>query len=257
MVLATTLGLLLGSCKKDKDNKETDYPSEPVAGQLQIHFDQTTVELARIDSGFVILQREGSATQIMKRFVKGNQLLKIDIDGMPEAQYSVAMVLDMKLKNDNKFNWRQFRWKQDVRLINTGVAIKAPVNELKKDWKVYCVMSNPERSYSFTIPLDCTDPYFEAYVKNKEWDYLYLERNAFKRNSDGTKTRLDAMHYECANNCFDNNGNLSNAETFKNWAALVGTKEWHAGEFFIKLLHQEGEAKDILILYDYDIPDLQ
>ncbi len=64
--------------------------------------------------------------------------------------------------------------------FNQDVVIKGPVNELKKDWKIYCVMTNNARSFHITVPLDCTDPYFEVYAKNAEWDYLYLERNAMK-----------------------------------------------------------------------------
>jgi hypothetical protein len=259
MVLATTLGLLLASCKKNKDgNKDADDHKQdiPVARQLKVYFDETTVDFARYDSGFIVLQKEGNSTQYLKRFVKDNNALKIDIDGLAEGKYHTIMHLNVRLKNDNKAIWRQYRYEKDVQLVQSGVVIKGPVNELKKDWKIYCVMSNNTRSFHITVPLDCTDPYFEVYAKNAEWDHLYLERNAMKRNNTGNPTRVGAMHFECAEGCFDSNGNLADGETFKDWSEMISTKQWDAGEFFIQLLHQN-TGEDVTILYSYDIPDLQ
>lgn len=259
MVLATTLGLLLPSCKKNKDgNKDPDEQKQeiPVANQLKVYFDNTTVDFARYDSGFVLLQREGTITQYLQRFVKDDKVIKIDIDGLTEGKYHIIMHLNVRLKNNNKEIWRQYRYEKDIQIVQSGVVIKGPVNELKKDWKIYCVMSDNNKRYHITIPLDCTDPYFEVYAKNAEWDYLYLERNAMKRNSSGSPTRVGAMHFECSENCFDNNGNLADAVTFKDWSEMISTKQWDAGELLIQLLHQN-TGEDITIFHVYDIPDLQ
>ena len=72
MVLATTLGLLLSACKKNGDgNDDPEEEDIPVANQLKIYFDNTTVDFARYDSGFIVMQREGTGNQYLKRFVKG------------------------------------------------------------------------------------------------------------------------------------------------------------------------------------------
>lgn len=263
MVLSTTIGLLLMSCNKGKDgNNDTDGPddpqlSQPVADQLKVYFDKSTVEFARYDSGFVVLQREGTGIQYLKRFVKGNKSLKIDIDDLTEGKYKAILYLNVKLKNDNKAIWRQFRYEKDIQILRSGVVIKGPVNNLKQEWKSYGVMTDAARSIHLTVPLDCTDPYFEITMNDRQWDYIYLERVAYKKKTDGSKTHLGADSFECiGGGCVDNNGNRAESNTFKIWSAKISATQWDSGEFFIMLVN-ESTGKDAIISHHFDIPDLQ
>lgn len=263
LLLAAVVGILSASCSKNKGNNEPvpepapDYPTAPVPGELQVHFDATTIELARVDSGYVLLQREGTGIQYLKKFIKGNQLLKVDIDGMPEGQYSASLVLDMKLKNDNKVIWRQFRVKKDLRLVQAGVAVKAPLNELKKEWKSYAVLSDATRSYRLTVPMDCSDPYFELLSNDPKWEYMYFERAAYKRTGPNSKTPLGAKSFECANGeCFDGNGFIIDSAIFKDWSENISNYPWDNAEIFLILLHED-TGNDLTILHSFDIPDVQ
>lgn len=263
MVLSTTIGLLLMSCNKGKDgNKEIDGPDDPrllqpVPDQLKVYFDKSTVEFARYDSGFVVLQREGTVVQYLKRFVKENNFLKIDIDELAEGKYKAIMYLNVKLRNNNKEIWRQYRYEKDIQILRSGVVIKGPVNELKKDWKLYGVLADAARSIQITVPLDCADPYFEITMNNKQWDYIYLERVGYKKNADGSKTHLGAASFECMEGaCVDNNGNRAEATTFRDWSETIGAKQWNSGEFFVMLVNEE-TGKDALFSHVFDIPDLQ
>ncbi|QEC40452.1 hypothetical protein [Pseudobacter ginsenosidimutans] len=257
MVLATTLGLLLTACKKNGDgNNDQDEQDTPVANQLKIYFDNSTVDFARYDSGFVVMQREGTGNQYLKRFVKGNKFLKIDIDDLQEGKYRTTIHLNVKMKNGNGAIWRQFRYEQDLQVLKSGVVIKGPVNELKKDWKIYTVMTDNVKSVHITIPLDCTDPYFEVYVNDDRWKYFYIERVAYKKGAGDNRTSLGAMSFECQGDCYDGNGNIADDETFKDWSAMLGSKQWDIGEYFIQLLG-EREEDDLTILHSFDIPDLQ
>lgn len=259
MVLATTLGLLMTSCNKskDKDSEKDDPKLEiPIANQLKIYFDNSTVDLARYDSGFVILQREGTGIQYLKRFVKADNILKVDIDDLTEGKYKVSMHINVRLKNDNKQIWRQFRYEKDVQIVHAGVAIKGPVNELKKDWKIYGVMADINKTFHITLPIDCTDPHMEIYSRDPQWEYFYIERVAYKRTGEQSRTNLGAESFECYGDCFDNNGNKVDNETFKNWATLIATKTWDVGEFFV-LVNNTDPEKDLLFQHFYDIPDLQ
>lgn len=257
MVLATTLGLLLTACKKNGGgNDDQDEQDSPVANQLKVYFDNSTVDFTRYDSGFVMMQREGTGIQYLKRFVKGNNFLKIDIDDMQEAKYKTIIHLNVKLKNNNGVIWRQFRYEKDIQVVKSGIVIKGPVNELKKDWKIYSVMTDDVKSIHITVPLDCTDPYFEVYAKDDRWKYFYIERVAYKKGTGDNRTSLGAMSFECQGDCYDGNGNIADDETFKDWSAMIGAKQWDNGECFIQLLGESAED-DVTILHNYDIPDLQ
>lgn len=263
MLLATLVGMMSAACSKNNDKdkekeneEETVYPDKPTPGEFQVHFDASTIELARVDSGYVLLQRAGTGIQYLKKFIKGNQLLKVDIDGMAEGQYSVSIVLDMKLKNDNKVIWRQFRVKKDLPLVQTGVAVKAPVNELKKDWKPYVVISDAARSFQLTVPMDCTDPYFELLSRDPKWDYVYFERAAYKRTGGTGKTAQGAWSFQCDNQCFDGNGFIIDAEEFKDWSGMMNTKQWDNADVFLILAHQD-TGEDYTILHNFDLPDVQ
>ena len=260
MLLATLVGMLSSACSKNNDKDEekepdTVYPDKPTPGEFQVHFDASTIELARVDSGYIVLQRAGTAIQYLKKFIKGNQLLKVDIDGLVEGQYSVSIVLDMKLKNDNKVIWRQFRVKKDLQLLQAGVAVKAPVNELKKDWKPYVVLSDVTRSFQLTVPMDCTDPYFELLSRDPKWDYVYLERAAYKHNGTG-KTAQGGWSFQCDNGCFDGNRFIINSEEFKDWSGMMSVKQWDNADVFLILAHQD-TGEDYTILHNFDIPDVQ
>lgn len=263
LLLAAVMGMLCTACSKKKDTEKDkeeepapDYPTTPVPGELQVHFDASTIELARVDSGYIVLQRAGSNTPYLKKFVKGNHLLKIDIDDLAEGQYSASFVLDMKLKNDNKVIWRQFRVKKDLQLVQAGVAVKAPVNELKKEWKPYVVLSDANRSYRLTVPMDCSDPYFELLSNDPQWEYVHFERAAYKRTGPNSKTPLGAKAFECANGeCFDGNGFIIDTQTFKDWSENISAYPWDNAEIFLMLLN-ENTGKDITILHSFDIPDI-
>jgi hypothetical protein len=263
MVLSATIGLLLTSCKKnndpghDNDEQEDPLLSQPVAGQLKVYFDKSTVDFSRYDSGFAILQREGTVNQYMKRFVKEKDFLKIDIDDLEEGKYRLMMYLDVKLKNGDKTVWRQFRYEKDIQILHSGIALKGPVNELKKDWKIYAVLSDAAKTFHLTIPLDCTDPYFELSQTGGQWEYIYLERAGYNKGSDGSKTLLGAAAFECQEgDCTDNHGNRADSETFRDWSAMIGTKQWNSGEFFVMVLNED-TGKDLVFNHVFDIPDLQ
>ncbi|MGN6421104.1 MAG: hypothetical protein ACTHMC_26560 [Pseudobacter sp.] len=261
-LLAAVVGILSASCSKNNGKEEPapepapEYPTAPVQGELQVHFDASTIELARVDSGYVVLQREGNGLQYLKRFTKGNHLLRIDIDGMAEGQYSASFVIDMKLKNDNKVIWRQFRVKKDLRLVQTGVAVKAPLNELKKEWKPYVVLSDATRSFQLTVPMDCSDPYFEFLRRDPKWDYVHFERAAYKRTGPNSKTPLGAKSFECANGeCFDGNGFIIDSKIFEDWSGNISAYPWDNAEIFLILLNED-TGNDLTILHSFDIPDV-
>lgn len=260
MVLSTIIGLLLLSCKKEKDNAsgEPDDPllSQPVADQLKVYFDKSTVDFTRYDSGFVLLQRQGTGIQYLKRFVKGKQLLRIDIDDLIEGNYKLTMYVNLKLKNSDKIVWRQFRIQKDIVLSRAGIAIKGPDNELKKEWQSYIVISDAERSYHVTVPVDCADPYFEVLVSDPQWDYIYVERAAYRKTSADNKTLIDDMAFECDNGCVDGNGFIVDKETFKEWSANVAASQWNNAELGILLMNQE-TGRERQVWHYYDIPDLQ
>ena len=262
MLLATLVGMMSAACSKNNDKDEekepdTVYPDKPTPGEFQVHFDASTIELARVDSGYVLLQRAGTGIQYLKKFTKGNQLLKVDIDGMAEGQYSVSIVLDMKLKNDNKVIWRQFRVKKDLALVQAGVAVKAPVNELKKDWKPYVVLSDATRSFQLTVPMDCADPYFELLSRDPKWDYVHFERAAYKRTGANSKAPLGGKSFECGNGeCFDGNGFIINADEFKDWSENISAYPWDNADVFLILANVE-TGEDYTILHNFDLPDVQ
>ena len=64
------------SCKKDKTNP----PDVAVERYMVIKFSNVTIPIAQVDSGTVILKRQGSNTPIFRRFDKASTSLNLLMD---------------------------------------------------------------------------------------------------------------------------------------------------------------------------------
>jgi hypothetical protein len=88
LLIGLTALLLAVSCKKDKDN-----PTTPEDKVLQENFSTSSIDYNLVDSGFVILKKEGGANQVFKRFEKKTGALSILIEDLPAGNWTAEMYI--------------------------------------------------------------------------------------------------------------------------------------------------------------------
>lgn len=250
LLMATTW--LTVSCSKSKN--DDPGTKQPVAGQLAVVFDSKTIPFSLIDSGYVILRKEGNQIPYIKKFIKENNKLRITIDDLTPGNYTASMYVDAHLENNNTVIYREYRMEKQIKAGNEGIEVAGPTTALKKDWKAHVVFTNETRGFYTYVPLNGEDPTFEIIRNNKKWTYFYLERAAHERKGETNKL-LSAFSYQCSD-CFGDGQYLHNNTAFKNWSTELANYSWNNGVIIFIIMDEE-TGEDIQYSHVFDRPDLQ
>ncbi|HEX6180277.1 MAG TPA: hypothetical protein VFZ47_03480 [Chitinophagaceae bacterium] len=101
----------VSSCKKDK----TSPPDVSVERYIVINFSNVTIPMAQVDSGTVILKRQGSNNPIFRRFDKASASLNLLMDDSPGGNWTADLYVYSK-KQDGS-----------VRLFTRSIGFSLPL----------------------------------------------------------------------------------------------------------------------------------
>ncbi|NML22718.1 hypothetical protein HHL16_17675 [Pseudoflavitalea sp. G-6-1-2] len=252
MLLLTAATCLAVSCSKSK--QEDPETRKPVAGQLAVVFDNKTIPFSLIDSGYVVLRKDGNQLPYIKKFIKEKDKLQITIDDLTPGNYTASLYVDAHLEDNNKVIYREYRMDKQFKAGNDGIEVSGPTTSWKKDWKPHVVFTNETKEFYAYVPLIGEDPTFEIIRNNKKWTYFYIERAAHERKG-ATNKLLSGFSYQCSD-CFGNSEYLYNKTAFKNWSTELANYSWNNGVIVFMIMDQE-TGEDIQYPYVFDRPDLQ
>jgi hypothetical protein len=245
LLIGLTALLLAVSCKKDKDN-----PTTPEDKVLQVNFSTSSIDYNLVDSGFVILKKEGGANQVFKRFEKKTGALSVLIEDLSAGNWTAEMYIFSR--HDDKAG-RRFRQDKAFTLSSASqsVQLAAPTGSITDSWKPYAFFRDAARGISVAVALDNKDPHFDIQLKDTPWDYYYMERYAYKRLAGGAKAQIGEGMWECRDNCFTSDRFIDNKTGFIPFAQQVGNKEWDNGLIIIVVADDDGA--DVQFSYSYNL----
>lgn len=246
--LIVTLLSLFAACKKNKDK---DGPQEPAEIAMQVKFSGSTIDYNLVDSGFVVLKREGTAIQMYKRFEKSNNLLKFTIDDLSAGNWTAEMYLFARF---NATGGRRYR--QDKAFVvpaggaKSGIALAAPTGVITDAWKPYAFFRHEAQGVSVAVALDATNPHFDIEVKDEKWDLFYIERLASNRLQGGANALVAEQIWSCDNGCYTAEKFINNKTAFLPFTQEVGNKAWNNGLIIVVLNDFGGQAVQFTHAYD-------
>lgn len=248
MILCSAI-LFLSACKKDHDNKPV-----PPAENLQVKFTNATIGINWVDSAMVIFKKEGSATLIMKRFDKQNNVLTVTVDDLPAGNWTANLYVYAH-DAESQIPFEGFRYLQEKTFTlpytkEQVISVDGPDGKFASPWKSHIVLTDLARSVVLTVPLDCADPYFEFIINDPQYDYLYLDRIAFQRNGS-TNAIVASANWECGNNCYGPDRFIANKTAFLPFTQALQGKAWDNGDVTAVVMNQQ-IGRELLLFYHYD-----
>lgn len=249
LLVLSHLSLAWSGCSKEGPKPQT--PAE----NLQVSFSNNTIEFSLVDSGTVIFKKEGSQTPILKRFTKGNKTLEVMVGDLLPGNYAAEIYVFGRLPNGPAGITRRYVQQVGFTLPYTqaaAITTPGPDGGFRNNWKPHAVLSDAARSIVLTVPLDCRDPYFEFIVNDTRWDYLYIDRVAFKRN--GTMNELMASgKWECDQACYGADRFIGNKTAFAPFVQLLTNKEWDNADIDAIAINQ-ATGEEVVLFYHFNKP---
>lgn len=245
LLIGLTVLLMTASCKKDND-----APAPPQDKVLQVNFSNATVDLNQVDSGFVILKKEGAANQFFKRFEKKTGALSIDIDDLSAGNWTAELYIFSRFDDKAGRRYRQDKT-FSIAATSQSVQLNAPTGTITDSWKPFAFFRDAARGISVAVALDNKDPHFDIEVRDTPWDFYYIERYASKRIPGGGKQQIGEGIWECHDNCFTSDKLIDNNTAFLPFTQQVGNKEWDNGLIIIVVTDYQGVA--VQFSYSYDL----
>lgn len=229
--------LTLFSCKKDCDDSPSSVPSD---GQLVINFSDATISQGLVDSGYVLLKKQGTTIPIMKRFDKADKKLFVAIDDLSGGSWSAEAYIYTRNAGDNSGRRYEQTKTFTVPLTSKNINWQAPDGSISDSWKPRIVLSDMYRKVIITVALDNTDPYFEIVTKEPKWDEFYIQRSALKRTNVGNELIANAS-WQCTNACYTHPqlNLIVNNTAFLPFTQEVAGEEWNNGEVNVEIRDRE------------------
>lgn len=240
LIICTAIALFT-ACKKDKGH------NPPTEKELLVNFSNTSIDMNLVDSGFVVLKREGAANQVFKRFEKKTGTMKFSIDDLGAGNWTAEMYIFARFNASAGRRYRQDK----TFTIQSGeakeaITLTAPTGAITDSWKPYAFFRHEQMGVSIAVALDNTDPHFDVEVRDTPWDLFYIERSANKwvQGPGGPNAFVAEYTWSCDNACYTSDKFINNNTGFLPFTQAVGNKEWDNGLI-------------IVILNDYDGADVQ
>jgi hypothetical protein len=242
LIICTAIALFT-ACKKDKDPE----PDPPVDKELLVNFSTASIDLGLVDSGFVVLKRQGAASQVFKRFEKKTGTLSFAIDDLSAGNWTAEMYIFARF---NASAGRRYRQDKTFTIQSGGaresITLTGPTGAITDAWKPYAFFRHEQMGVSIAVALDNTDPHFDVEVRDTRWDLFYIERSANKwvQGPGGPNAFVAEYVWSCDNACYTSDKFINNNTGFLSFTQAVGNKEWDNGLI-------------IVVLNDYDGADVQ
>lgn len=221
----------LAACRKDKDR-----PQEPVEKTLQVKFKTGSVAYNLVDSAFVVLKKEGTSTQIFKRFEKGTDILRFSVEDLAAGNWTAEMYIFARF---NASAGRRYRQDKTFTIpaggAQAGIILDAPTGAITDNWKPYAFFRHEGEGVSVAVALDNTDPHFDIQVQSTPWKLFYIERYANNRLTGGANAKVAEYIWSCDNGCYTSDKFINNDTGFLPFTQEVGNKDWNNGLIIVVL----------------------
>lgn len=169
LIICSVITLTI-SCKKDKDD-----PAPPAEKELQVHFSASSIAYNLVDSGFVVLKKEGATTQIFKRFEKNADTLSFSIDDLSAGNWTAEMYIFARFNASAGRRYRQDKtFTVQAGGVKESIILAAPTGVITDSWKSYAFFRHEGQGVSVAIPLDNADPHFDIEVRETKWNFYYI-----------------------------------------------------------------------------------
>lgn len=237
LVIICTAIALFTACKKDKDHD----PEPPGDKELLVNFSTTSIAYNLVDSGFVILKKQGGANQIFKRFEKKTGAISFSIDDLSAGNWTAEMYIFARF---NESAGRRYRQDKTFTIQSGGakenITLAAPTGAITDSWKPYAFFRHEQLGVSIAVALDNTDPHFDVEVRDTRWDLFYIERYASKRIQGGGNGHVAEYIWSCDNGCYTSDKFINNNTGFLPFTQAVSNKEWDNGLMIVVIADNEG-----------------
>lgn len=227
------------SCSKEKNSDPPPPPADPV---LQVNFSITTIDINLVDSGYVVLKKNGSSNQIFKRFEKKTGAFSFSIDDLSAGNWTAELYIFSRY---NQSAGRYYR--QDKAFTIAGAAqslqVTGPSGKLVDTWKPYAHFRDAARGISAGVAMNSNDPYFFIEVAESKWDYFFVERHAYKRREGGAKELIRDALWGChgGTGCYTNDKFINNNTAFVPFGQFLANKDWDHGVIIVEVTDVDGD----------------
>jgi hypothetical protein len=225
LLVVLAAGIL--SCKKEKI-ENSPVPEEKM---LVVSFQNSIISINDIDSGSVVLRRQGSNTPIFQRLIKKDSRMETTIDGLPAGEWSAELDLYTKKQADDKSYQFVVTKPVSVSGNKASIVINGPSQTGIVVWKKRLVQSTSDNALVVIIPADPTDPYIEIRNYDLLGNYFHFERIAFSGSAV-----VAYKQWGCASGsseCPGENRLFYNAVLFTPFTEKIRTTFWDRIEFTI------------------------
>lgn len=246
--LVCCAALALQACKKDgkKPSNGEDDILPPSSHQLEVNFKQGSIDVNKIDSVTVVMQKTGDAPQTSKKLTKGTGMYYIDGLNLENSTWKASLTVYTTKATDNQASHVYNIEKQ----INKTLLVDAPTGKLSNAWSPRLMVNDPISKVQFIVAERQDDPYFAINaITPTDWEYIYLERAI--ENAQGTP--IETMVYEkYEGDVFPNNKNVVNTTFFTPYCNKMKDKNWEVGSIFIMMFKKGKPNEDITLLHRYN-----
>lgn len=240
---------LIISCKKDKHN-----PAPPPAEkELQVNFGTSSIAWNLVDSGFVVLKKEGVTTQVFKRFEKKTNALSFSIDDLTAGNWTAELYIFTRYNQSAGRRYRQDKtFTVPASGAKQGITLPAPTGAVTDSWKPYAFFRDEGAGVSIAVALDAVNPHFDIQVRDTQWDFFYIERYANQRLQSGANAKVAEQIWMCddGDGCYTSDKFINDNTSFIPFTQEVGNKEWNNGLIIVVLNNGQGGAIQFSHVYN-------
>ncbi len=234
------------ACKKDKESSRP--PEERI---LQVNFSTATIDFSLVDSGYVILKKNGSGNQVFKRFEKKQATLTFSIDDLSAGDWTAELYIFSRFRQSAG---RYYRQDKSFAINSTApsITLAGPSGAATDAWKPYAHFRNAAKNISAGVALRSDDPYFFIQVGESKWDYFFVERHAYKKLEGGAKAFIRDAMWVChaGTNCYTADKFISNNQAFVPFGQYLADKDWDYGVIIVEVTDADGEM--ITFAHNFD-----
>lgn len=249
LVALLGIALALQACKKDGDDSTRDPDPDPIPEQkhqVQINFAKASIDITKIDSVTVTLQKTGAAALPSQKLTKGTNIYYIDGLDLQNSSWKASLTTYTTKETNNQASHVYNMEKE----ISKDLLANAPTGKLSDVWLPRLMVNLPTHKIQFIMAERQDDPYFAINsLTPTDWEYIYLEKGI--ENTNGNV--LDGMVYEKSDpDIFPNNKNVVNTIFFTPYCNRMRDKNWEVGSIFIMMFKKGKPEEDITVWHKYN-----
>lgn len=207
-------GLLLGACKKSKEEGTTPAASR----NLEIRLDTGYMPVNKIDSAIVEWKINGASKTIQLQL--SGDTLRAPLQEFSEGTGQLTIQLYTKVKvSNNDLQWEK-RWQFQLQ-HNEPVLLKGPTNYEDANWLPRVILTESFTKFIAILAVRPEDPYFCLKNLPAKYPYIEFERGYYK--IPGGVEYAGYGYYKCNGTC---GTELEDRSFFANMGNMVGIKPW-------------------------------